>query len=473
MQNKRKGIPRQAYLRGSDERHDKNPPPNTTTRANRTDAFNDPETTIYTDGSCTSNGETNACAGSGIWFGENDDQNASLRVPGPDQSNQTGELYAILHALRTFPPDKALKIKTDSMYAILGLTKNLEKWEDQGWMYSKHADLFKSITAWVRFRSNTTKMAWVKGHSDIRGNDEADKLAREGSNKEPPQHETKLNTPENTIPSGAKLSALSQKDFYRGVIATTRPPPRKSTATNLGRIQAYAEEYYGTFPNEETIWKTTKHKDLSKKTQEFLWKCIHDAFKIGKFWRNIPNFEIRGTCTHCDTEESMEHILTECDAPGRKEVWALASELWQKRTQTPIPSNYGAILSCCLSNFKKANGKTDKGLNRLYRIIISESIYTIWKIRCERTISWGNDPEKTHSQHEIHNKWLQAINAHLKIDSVQTNKKIFKKKGIETKIVLKTWNKCLKDDLHETRNWCGKTGVLVGIAPKRPPGRNR
>ena len=323
-----------------------NPPPYTITRANKTDAFNGPPTTIYTDGSCTNNGETNARAGSGICLGENDDRNTSLRVPGLDQSNQTGELYAILHTLHTFPPDQALEIKTDSMYAILGLTKNLEKWEDQGWMYSKHANLFKSITAWVRFQSNTTKMTWVKGHSSIRGNDEADKLAREGTNKDPPQHETELNAPENTIPSGAKLSTLSQKDFYRGVLATTRPPPRKSTATNLGRIQACAEEYYETFPSEETIWKTTKHKDLSKKTQEFLWKCIHNAFKIGKFWRNIPNFENRGTCAHCDTEETMEHILTECDAPGRKEVWALASELWRKRSQTPIPSNYGAILGC-------------------------------------------------------------------------------------------------------------------------------
>ena len=100
-------------------------------------------------------------------------------------------------------------------------------------------------------------------------------------------------------------------------------------------------------------------------------------------------------------------------------------------------------------------------------------MYMIWKIRCERTISWNNDPEKTHSPHEIHNKWLQAINTRLRMDSVQTNNKIFKKKAIDPKIILKTWKNCLKDNLHDTRNWCGKTGVLVGIAPKRPPGRNR
>ena len=99
-------------------------------------------------------------------------------------------------------------------------------------------------------------------------------------------------------------------------------------------------------------------------------------------------------------------------------------------------------------------------------------MYMIWKIRCEHTISWNNVPTKSHSAHEIHNKWLQAINARLKMDSVQTNTKIFKK-TLDPKTVLRTWKNCLKDDLHETRNWCGKTGVLVGIVPRRPPGRNR
>ena len=172
-------------------------------------------------------------------------------------------------------------------------------------------------------------------------------------------------------------------------------------------------------------------------------------------------------------EDSMEHIITECSAPGREQIWSLANELWNKRSNTTIPTNYGALLGCCLSSYRKNNDKPDKGLNRLFRIIVSESMYMIWKIRCERTIAWSDDPDKTHSPYEIHNKWLLAINTRLRMDSVQTNNKIFKKKSIDPKIVLQTWKNCLKDNLHETRNWCGKTGVLVGITPKRPPGRNR
>ena len=337
-------------------------------------------------------------------------------------------------------------------------------------MYSTHADLFKNITAWVRHRSNSTKMIWVKGHSGIQA---ADRLANEGALKPLPPLDPLPPPPNNTIPTGAKLSTMAQRDFYRGIKMANKPPPRRSTQRNLDRIQACATEYFNNSPTHAAIWKSTKNKDFTKKTREFLWKCIHNAFKIGKFWDNIPGYETRGTCAHCNVEESMEHILTECDAPGRTEVWALANELWHKRSDSPIPTNYGAILGCGLTNFTKDQGKPDTGLNRLFRIIVSESMYLIWKIRCERAITWGNDPSKLHAPHEIHNKWLLSINSRLKIDSVQTNRKIFRKKVLDSKTVLKTWKKCLKDNIHNTKNWCGKTGVLVGIAPKRPPGRNR
>ena len=67
-------------------------------------------------------------------------------------------------------------------------------------------------------------------------------------------------------------------------------------------------------------------------------------------------------------------------ALGRSQIWDLTNELWRRRSSTPIPTDYGALLGCCLSDFKRPNGKPDKGLNRLFRILVSESIYMIWKI---------------------------------------------------------------------------------------------
>jgi exonuclease III len=58
-----------------------------------------PEINVYTDGSCTNNGKANAECGSGVWFGPNDERNRALRVPGENQSNQVGELAAVIAAV--------------------------------------------------------------------------------------------------------------------------------------------------------------------------------------------------------------------------------------------------------------------------------------------------------------------------------------------------------------------------------------
>ncbi|KAF9784119.1 hypothetical protein BJ322DRAFT_985095, partial [Thelephora terrestris] len=57
-----------------------------------------PETTVYTDGACNNNGAENATAGYGIWYDDNDPRNLSARVYHKNQSNQTGELIAVLTA---------------------------------------------------------------------------------------------------------------------------------------------------------------------------------------------------------------------------------------------------------------------------------------------------------------------------------------------------------------------------------------
>ena len=33
-----------------------------------------------------------------------------------------------------------------------------------------------------------------------------------------------------------------------------------------------------------TIWKSIWSKDIQRKCRDFLWKSIHDAYKIGEAW---------------------------------------------------------------------------------------------------------------------------------------------------------------------------------------------
>ena len=101
------------------------------------------EDTVYTNGSCTGNGTAEARAGYGVWFGRDDDRNAAIRVPGKEQSNQMTELLAILHAVKTAPKDIPPRIKSDSKFAIEGLTENAREWEEIDWIRIKHGPLFQ------------------------------------------------------------------------------------------------------------------------------------------------------------------------------------------------------------------------------------------------------------------------------------------------------------------------------------------
>ncbi|KAJ7670166.1 hypothetical protein DFH06DRAFT_981264, partial [Mycena polygramma] len=137
----------------------------------------------------------------------------------------------------------------------------------------------------------------------------------------------------------------------------------------------------GKSPTAAAIWKSVRHKDLSRQLKTFLWKAIHGAHRVGKFWTNIPGYEDRATCQSCGELESLEHILFECRCPGQSEIWKLARELWALKLGVMPAPTMGGILGCCLASFESESKSKPSGVNRLFRILISESAYLIWKLR--------------------------------------------------------------------------------------------
>jgi len=61
-------------------------------------------------------------------------RNQALRIPGNAQSNQVGEIAAVVAAMELIPPYQLTKIYMDSKYVIEGLTTHLENWENDGWI---------------------------------------------------------------------------------------------------------------------------------------------------------------------------------------------------------------------------------------------------------------------------------------------------------------------------------------------------
>ena len=193
------------------------------------------EITVYTDGSCLNNGKLNAKCRGGIWLEEGSQHNRILRIPGPNQSNQVGEIAAVVVALEKLPNYTLLVIITDSKYVIEGLTTHLKKWEDRGWIGIKNKEWFKRAAYLLRRRTATTKFKWVKGHNSDIGNEQSDRLAKLGASKSKPDDIT-LNVPDHFDLQGAKLSKITQAIAYQGIYEKAPKKERNTTHLNLENV---------------------------------------------------------------------------------------------------------------------------------------------------------------------------------------------------------------------------------------------
>ncbi|KAF7976795.1 hypothetical protein HWV62_5646, partial [Athelia sp. TMB] len=389
--------------------------------------------------------------------------NKSIRVPGEDQSNQVGEMAAILYLLEDVSPYAPLRIYTDSKYVIEALTEYQEEWERNGYIGIKNADLIKAVVAKLRERGSETRFKWVKGHSGIVGNEGADKLAGAGADK---AHQDGINLAikDQFDVAGAQLSTITQALAYKALIEKKDLPRRNGTIATLDMTRHAVKDNFGYTPNDERIWKSIVNKDVRRTVRTYLWKTMHRSYKIGQYWRNIPGWEHREKCQVCGEEESMEHILLECDDPSREAVWDLAKNLWEKKAKKwPELRNIGHILACTLAEIKDDEGKGIRGASRLYRIIITESAHLIWRMRNKR---FGEpDKEKWPTVNETENTWTRTINQRLDLDKAMTDPK-FETKAIPKSKVISTWKNTLMNEKELPEDWTKVREVLVGSTSK-------
>ncbi|EKM80926.1 hypothetical protein AGABI1DRAFT_24914, partial [Agaricus bisporus var. burnettii JB137-S8] len=120
-------------------------------------------------GSCENNGYQDARAGSGAHFPANPRKDIAVRVPGPDHSNQIGELYAITQAVRKSDENKNLIIISDSEYAIQSLTTRLLKNENEGWTGIKNHIWIKEAIESIRDKKGEVALTWTRGHANEPG----------------------------------------------------------------------------------------------------------------------------------------------------------------------------------------------------------------------------------------------------------------------------------------------------------------
>ena len=397
--------------------------------------------------------------------------NKALRVPGGKQSNQIGEIVAIIIAAESLPNYCKLKIFSDSMHAIEGLTKHLADWEDAGWIGLKNAEFFKRAAYLLKRRSAPTILEWVKGHQGLRGNVECDKLAKEGARKDTPDT-LSLSIPEEFDLQGAKLATISQALAYRGIRERGKKDARTVTDANIEAARVAITAYTGLDETDGTIWRSTRKRTIRLRVQQFLFKAIHNTPMVGEVWLNIEGFQHRGSCTPCGTIENMNHILLSCAVGPVDIIWDMAKKLWPYNNIKWPEISLGTIFGCGCITTKEENraerntrrrGSTlkQRGATRLLQITILEAAHLIWVLRCERVIQ-----EKTHMQEEIVARWYKAINRRLTDDKITAT--IIRKKDIPftlpfTQLVEATWEDALRKISDLPDEWIIDHEFLVGM----------
>jgi len=134
---------------------------------------------IYTDGACRGN------PGPGGWgalllYG---DRRKTLHGGEPDTTNNRMELTAAIEALNALKGPREVILYTDSKYVMDGINKWMPAWKKRGWKTAnkkpvKNQDLWQALDEAVS--RHKIKWNWVRGHTGVDGNEEADALANRG-----------------------------------------------------------------------------------------------------------------------------------------------------------------------------------------------------------------------------------------------------------------------------------------------------
>ncbi|KAJ7023633.1 hypothetical protein C8F04DRAFT_969939 [Mycena alexandri] len=316
------------------------------------------------------------------------------------------------------------------------MTRNLEKWENEGFFRTSNGPLMQATAAKLRSRKAPTTFKWVKGHSGVLGNEGADRMVAEGCAKTQPDL-IDLQIDKSFLLPGAKLKCLTQSLAYKIIRQKKMDEPqyqelldRRATSRNMTHAQAAAANTDGSAPPGSRIWNSIRHEDIPKNIRFFLWMIIHDGYKVGKYRENIAGFEDRGQCSVCEDTESMEHILTKCEAPGQKEIWDLVSEIWKKKSGSELRPSMGEIMACGATRRGPPQKKPEAGMTRFYRILVSESAHLIWRLRNERVIQETGPADIN----EIRNWWLKALNDKLGLDCLLTNTNRYGSKAISVSL---------------------------------------
>lgn len=102
------------------------------------------------------------------------------------------------------------------------------------------------------------------------------------------------------------------------------------------------------------------------------------------------------------------------------------------------------------------------GATRLARIILTETAYLVWVLRCDRVVGDRVPLPRALEEEYVERRWLRALNKHLQTECTLVSKRVAGRWAIPPSTVLATWEKTLQDEHRLPLDWIHSPGVLVG-----------
>ena len=137
------------------------------------------EVEIYTDGACRGN------PGPGGWgvLLRYNSQEKELWGGEAGTTNNRMELMAAIRALEALKRPSQVKLYTDSIYVMKGITEWIHDWKRRDWRTAdrkpvKNEDLWRRLDELAR--DHAIEWHWVRGHAGHVDNERADALANRG-----------------------------------------------------------------------------------------------------------------------------------------------------------------------------------------------------------------------------------------------------------------------------------------------------